>query len=280
LSGGEISCSDNKNAGREEFTFQLPWKLAIMAEMHSHPEIHDRGRFLRRAAAKRIVPRFRLRTLLIAVLAYCCLMTWLGVQWRWREAQQRILSSLERLQPGVVSSGGDVVVLSLKSSEIRDEDLRHVGQLSSLEQLDLEYTKITDAGMHHLEGLKKLRYLSMGGTRISDDAMRSIGKLTKLEDLLLANTNVGDAGMAYLGDLTNLRSLDVGATFVGDTGLALGHLRQLETLWLHETDISDAGLAHLHGLHGLQQLEVMRTLVSNAGVENLRAHLPNLRIMR
>src|SRR6185369_117320 len=110
------------------------------------------------------LPRFSLRTLFTVVLVCCVLLCWVGARWRSLEEQRRILGSLERFGPGTVSSRGDVVVLSLKSTEIHDDDLRNVGQLNSLEQLDLEYTKITDSGIAHLAGLKNLRYLSISGT--------------------------------------------------------------------------------------------------------------------
>src|SRR5262245_25515125 len=160
------------------------------------------------ANARRRLPRFGLRAFLIAILAYCVVLTWLGSRWRALEEQKHILTSLDRFVPGTVFSRGEVVVLSLKSTEIHDEDLRSVGKLTSLEQLDLEYTKITDAGIAHLVGLKNLRYLSIGGTRITDAAMKNIGRLTRLEELLLGGTNVGDAGMNYLCDLRSLRNLD------------------------------------------------------------------------
>src|SRR5688572_2313281 len=116
--------------------------------------------------ARRRFQRFGMRTLLIMIVGYCVLLAWLGMRWRWRETQQQILASLESFGPGTVVSGGDVVVLSLQSTEIRDDDLVHVGRLSSLEQLDLQYTKITDRGVQHLTGLSQLRYLSIGGTLI------------------------------------------------------------------------------------------------------------------
>src|SRR6476620_9957649 len=133
------------------------------------------------AKANRRWPRFGLRAFLAAILAYCVVLTWLGSRWRALEEQKHILASLDRFVPGTVFSRGEVVVLSLKSTEIHDEDLRYVGRLKSLETLDLENTKITDDGVAHLAGLKNLRYLSIGGTRITDSALQPIGKLTKLE---------------------------------------------------------------------------------------------------
>src|SRR4051794_16835457 len=92
----------------------------------------------------RRLPRYGLRALLIVVVAYCLVLTWIGARWRLLEAQKHVLASLERFVPGTVFSRGEVVVLSLKSSEIHDGDLRYVGWLKSLEQLDLESTKITN----------------------------------------------------------------------------------------------------------------------------------------
>ncbi len=148
----------------------------------------DPNRIDRQAPAKWHLPRFGMCALLIIILGYCVLLALLGMRWRWHETQQQILASLESFGPGTVISGGNVVVLSLQSTEIRDDDLVHVGRLSSLEQLDLQYTKITDRGVQHLTGLSELRYLSIGGTLITDDAMQSISKLTNLEDLLLGGT--------------------------------------------------------------------------------------------
>src|SRR5262249_7409220 len=142
------------------------------------------------ANARRRLPRFGLRAFLVAILAYCVVLTWLGSRWRALEEQKHILTSLDRFVPGTVFSRGEVVVLSLKSTEIQDDDLRNVGKLKSLEVLDLESTKITDAGIAHLASLKNLRYLSIGGTKITDAALKTIGRLTKLEDLLLTGTNV------------------------------------------------------------------------------------------
>src|SRR5689334_15998296 len=103
--------------------------------------------------ARRRWPHFGLRAFLVAILAYCVVLTWLGSRWRALEEQKHILTSLDRFVPGTVFSRGEVVVLSLKSTEIHDDDLRNIGKLKSLEQLDLESTKITDAGIAHLAGL-------------------------------------------------------------------------------------------------------------------------------
>src|SRR5882757_2631175 len=105
-------------------------------------------------------PRFGVRALLIVILGCCVLLAWIGARWRWIEQQKQIVMSLEPFGPGTVFSRGEVVVLSLKRTELRDEDLKNVGRLTALEQLDLENTQIADAGVAHLVSLKNLRYLA------------------------------------------------------------------------------------------------------------------------
>jgi hypothetical protein len=245
--------------------------LSVRMKAMSHSsQGHGREYWLLGILPERFWPRFGLRTLLVLVLAYCCALTWYGMRWRWIEEQQEILASLDRLQPGVVMNGSDVVVLTLKGTEVRDDDLRNVGRLTALEVLDLEYTKITDAGVRHLAGLKHLRNLSIGGTKITDESLRTIGKLSTLEDLLMESTAVGDDGVAYLSDLRNLRSLDLGKTKVGDDGLAqLGSLQQIRRLYLAETRVTDRGLQHLRHHEQLRFLGLNNTTVSDAGMPDL-----------
>ena len=61
-----------------------------------------------KSGIRRRLPRFGLRAFLIAILAYCLLLTWAGARWRALEEQKHILASLERFVPGTVFSRGEV----------------------------------------------------------------------------------------------------------------------------------------------------------------------------
>ena len=71
--------------------------------------------------------------------------------------------------------------LDLKRCEkLTDATLEHLGQLSSLEKLNLAGTQVTDAGVHYLKGLKQLKELTLG------------------EDAPMCQTKVTGAGVAEL----------------------------------------------------------------------------------
>jgi hypothetical protein len=104
---------------------------------------------------------------------------------RWKNRgkySRRRTSVLERIKPGRRCRP------SLKSTEIHDDDLR-VGQLTSLEQLDLS-TRSHRHRHAHLAGLKICGTTS--GTKITD-AMQTTAN-SKLEDLLIGSDEGGDAG--------------------------------------------------------------------------------------
>ncbi len=50
--------------------------------------------------------------------------------------------------------------LSLDSTGITDDGLKHLSGLKNLQYLYLDSTSVTDAGMKHLTGLTELRVLS------------------------------------------------------------------------------------------------------------------------
>jgi hypothetical protein len=68
---------------------------------------------------------------------------------------------------------------------------------------------------------------------------------------------------------------------VTDEGLAhLGGLKHLEKLTLGGPAITDRGLTPLRGLPELRDLDLFGTRVTDAGVRQLKATLPQLRVVR
>ena len=86
---------------------------------------------------------------------------------------------------------------------------------------------------------------------------------------------------SWVRGVTNLRELALVNTRVTDEGLAyLGGLKRLEKLTLGGAAITDRGLAALRGLPELRDLDLFGTRVTEAGVRQLKAALPQLRVMR
>jgi len=219
------------------------------------------------------------------------------------------VAALEKLANELQRDGdGNVVEVNLREVEIDDADLEHLqglphlrsvllnktpigeaglktlGEIETLENIDLRGCATTNEGVAHLAGLSKLRGLRLssrqaedtsdlsGATSYVDDgAMASIGKLTNLEVLALDNLLVTEAGLAELADLKNLEELYLAGTPIGDEALALlDQFPKLRILRIAETNVSDDGLAHLVKLPNLKQLDISRCVsVTDAGMEHV-----------
>jgi hypothetical protein len=81
---------------------------------------------------------------------------------------------------------------------VRDEDLRSLDGLETLEALGLAGTRVTDAGLGHLRGLKRLRWLDLDDTAVTDTGLGQLHDLEHLEVVYLHGTAVTDAGVAAL----------------------------------------------------------------------------------
>ena len=107
-------------------------------------------------------------------------------------------------------------------TEVTDDRLVHLKELTELESLGLNFTRITDAGLVHLKGLTELKELDLEGTRVSDAGLEHLQGLNGLENLNLGRTQVTDAGLVHLKNQVHL-----------------------EWLWLQGTGVTDAGVDEL-----------------------------------
>ena len=170
----------------------------------------------------------------------------------------------------------DIGRLNLYGPEIGDDDMRLVGQLTGLRELDLSRTAVTDAGLHHLAHQRWLRTLGLWETHISDAGLAELVDLPALELLKLPSTNIGDGGLEHVSRIQNLDSLILDNTHVTDAGLR--HLRQLKHLTylsLDNTRVTDAGLSHLAQLRRLTYVSLYDTSVTPDGSFHLHQALPN-----
>ncbi len=219
------------------------------------------------------------------------------------------LAFLEQLDPAAIDA------LWLRGSNVNDDQLKHVGQLTGLRFLQLGQARISDQGVHHLRNLRNLQYLGVSafavhrdGFGVGDEGMAVVANLPALESISLRltqvtnlglinlvkckslrsvsleGTKVTDLGLKLLSKLPNLQSLSLGVYDEGanvtDKGLpAVGRLSQLRSLRLSGTPITDDGLAHLADLNKLEHLSIDNTQVTNAGLRHL-AGLKSLKQLR
>jgi internalin A len=158
-------------------------------------------------------------------------------------------------------------VLKLDRTDIHDQDIIELCQLSNLSHLTLDGTAVTGAG---LDCLKSLRALSLENTLLNNAGLAEVGRLHDLEYLNLRNTEIDDGGLKHLKDLTHLRSLVLMTTNITGPGLARLSAIPLEELSLWGTEISDAALKHLSPLKTLEFLDLTSTSLNGSGLAYLK----------
>src|ERR1700722_9606648 len=96
-----------------------------------------------------------------------------------------------RAQGGQFASNaaGRIVAVNLASAWITDVDLDRIGELESLQRLDLSHTPVTDIGLEHLKGLRNVTDLNLYFAEyITDSALANFTSWSKLERLDLHGT--------------------------------------------------------------------------------------------
>lgn len=196
----------------------------------------------------------------------------------------------------------DLISLNLNRTEITDEDLAAIAQLTSLEELHLAGTRVSDQGLAHLAALNSLRVLDLSETRVtgsglanlqdlpnlaalrldrcrvSDSAMETINRYPALTELSLAfNTGLSDRGLAKLTNLNKLQMLDVGGARLTDVAMStIGNFTELRRLNLAGTKVSDASAEAFGKFPNLQSVNLAstevgdRTMTALAGLKNLQ----------
>ncbi|WP_339911465.1 redoxin family protein, partial [Symmachiella dynata] len=165
---------------------------------------------------------------------------------------------------------------SPKAFKFGDAQVRHLGHLTGLRELELMYVQVTGRGLRALEPLKSLKKLTIYSPDAGNDSLQSIGKLTGLQSLILGNGKWDDKGLAYLADLKDLEEINL--PFSGVPGKGFDAMLQLPRLKYIAAfaAFKNAHLARLKKSHSLRALN----LNSNVTITNdsLRyiAQLPQL----
>lgn len=91
----------------------------------------------------------------------------------------------------------DLEVLNFRRALIGDEFLKGI-VASKVRFLSLQSTRITDDGLRHLPQLDSLRELVLAETHITDEGILHLQRLDKLNSVILSNTRVTTDGVARL----------------------------------------------------------------------------------
>ena len=93
---------------------------------------------------------------------------------------------------------GNLLHLYLNNSDLSNEHLNGIEQLSHLTKLRLDNNAITDATVQRLSGLEHLHYLNLYGTKVSGQCLASLEKIPALRKVYLWQTGVQEADLALL----------------------------------------------------------------------------------
>jgi putative heme-binding domain-containing protein len=194
--------------------------------------------------------------------------------------------------------------LAFASARFEDKDWEHLGELTSLQSLEIDRARFTtDEGLEQFRKLTRLRRLKLGHSEqmtdrslehlkgmanlqdlqlsvlpnISDAGLEHLKGLANLQELRLTELdNVSGAGLQQLKGLTELQSLALRALPVADKDLEIVMgFQKLHTLSVSNRGVTDEFLKHLQRLPNIRELNISYTCVSDAGMVYL-ADLTNL----
>ena len=141
-----------------------------------------------------------------------------------------------------VMIAGSSTSLELYGHNLTDNELRQIGGMSRLENLNISNTQVVDIA--HLANLTNLRILAISWNNISD--ISPLANLTNLEVLAMSGTMVSD--ISPLASLTNLERLDIQSNLISDLS-PLANLANLRYLFIENNTVIDISpLAHLSNL--------------------------------
>jgi internalin A len=184
--------------------------------------------------------------------------------------------------------------MTMQYCTIDDRAGEGLGQLTSLQELDLRLTKVTEKIVPQLS-LKSLTHLRLPHTAVTDATCELLAKHGKLHTLdqcwsFLPNGKLGKVA----ADDQHIQQFNLSATATTEKTLQLflnlpirsltpalgltdegmvtiGKLSELEFLSLEkQTAVTDAGCKHLANLKKLKGIGFTNTRITDAGIEHLR----------
>jgi serine/threonine protein kinase/WD40 repeat protein len=112
-----------------------------------------------------------------------------------------------------------VEVRLVGTKQVKDADLKHLKNFTSLQRLYLYDNQVTDSGLENIKTLQSLNTLQLSHLQITDAGLKHLKELKNLLALTLSDVHVTDAGLKELTMLQNLHLLHLQNTKVTDAGV-------------------------------------------------------------
>ena len=189
---------------------------------------------------------------------------------------------VEKTEDGQSLKLVDLAVPNAGPHDHRKEDpydaafFEHLGQITSLESLNVIATKANDEWIKplgKLTNLKTLRFTNNG--KITDEGMETFAGLTNLETFSFVGTQITGKAYAKCTGWTKVTKVSHRGSSINDEGLKelCEHLPNLESISLAHAKFTDAGAVHFAKLTKLKSLELGTHNATPAALKHL-ANLP------
>ena len=165
------------------------------------------------------------------------------------------------------------------SGDFSDADAPRLARMRFLRELDLSGTQIDDNGLRHIRNLTRLERIDLGNTPVNGRLLNHLQGMNRLKELDMEDSSVGNTGMEHLKNVTSLETLNLGGTNVSDRGVhSLATLPRLETLSLRGTRVTGDALDALDAAHALRSLNLQDTDINPLRVKAFRGRNPKCRV--
>ncbi|OYP38129.1 leucine-rich repeat domain-containing protein [Rhodopirellula sp. MGV] len=162
---------------------------------------------------------------------------------------------------GKLSSLPKLRSLLLAESDVSDAMLGGIGEITTLENLDLRGCAISDLGLARLEGLSRLKSIKLSGkgdkTKVTAVGAKTLAKLASLKVIALDFLPIGDAGVKSLSELSDLKELYLAGSSLTDAAAdSIKRFKGLAKLRLASNDLSSQAVVVLSDLSDLEEFDV------------------------
>jgi hypothetical protein len=112
-----------------------------------------------------------------------------------------------------------IISLDLSNSDIKDDDLAVLANMTQLEYIYLEGNpKLTDAGIAHLAKCTKLRHLELNQTSVAGTGFAALAGCQEVRTIDLTQCPVTDETVVQIPRFAVLDNIYLGGTQITDTG--------------------------------------------------------------
>lgn len=181
---------------------------------------------------------------------------------------------------GISCTDGHVTAVGLSNNQLIGSIPPPVGNLTSLQNLDLYKNQLTGEIPVELGNLVHLQYLRLSSNQLSGNIPSTLGNLINLQNLILYENQLSGSIPLGLGSLANLQVISLDKNLLsGEIPVQLGNLANLQVLALRNNQLSGEIPASLGNLTKLRYLYLHANQLSGSIPTEL-GNLTNLQEIR